>query len=113
LYGRQRSRKDVSNLAKNSLPLRWGRARVGVDEMMTLGPPLPFIPSHGGEGRFLEGLCLVNYGPLSKSVFEKYNRQKEKKNRERAARVNNRKQGTGLLPIILTYLSLSPIAFCL
>jgi hypothetical protein len=30
------------------LPLRWGRVRVGVDE--TDWFPLPFIPSHGGEG---------------------------------------------------------------
>jgi len=38
----------------NPLPLRWGRARVGVDKMKTLWCPLPFIPSHQGEGRFLE-----------------------------------------------------------
>jgi hypothetical protein len=32
-----------------------GRARVGVDNLKTMGSPLPFIPSHREEGRFLEG----------------------------------------------------------
>ena len=33
-------------------PFRWGRVRVGVDKGKTLWSPLPFIPSHGGEGMF-------------------------------------------------------------
>jgi hypothetical protein len=54
-----------------SLPLRWGRARVGVDKMKTFwsspspsSPPLHPLPLRGGEifGR----ICLVSYGLLSK-----------------------------------------------
>jgi hypothetical protein len=30
--------------------------RVGVDKIETLWSPLPFIPSHGGEGRFWEDI---------------------------------------------------------
>jgi hypothetical protein len=45
-----------------SLPLRWGRVRVGVDKIDWL--PLPFIPSHGGEGRLLEN--------SSKNVRDKF-----------------------------------------
>ena len=34
--------------------LREPLARRGVDKMKPFWPPLPFIPSHQGEGRFLE-----------------------------------------------------------
>jgi hypothetical protein len=46
--------KYIWNFPNNPLPLRWGRVRVGVDKTEIVWSPLPFIPSHRGEGRFLD-----------------------------------------------------------
>jgi hypothetical protein len=58
--------KHIWNFPKYSLPLRGGRARVRVrvDKIETVWSPLPFIPSHRGEGRFL--------GELSEKVGERF-----------------------------------------
>ncbi len=48
-----------------TLPLRWGRVRVGVDKMKTfwVPPPLPPLPPEGRE--FFGRICIINYELLS------------------------------------------------
>ena len=53
LNSRQILTKNIWNFSNNILPLRWGRIEVGVDKIETIWSPLPFIPSHRREGRFL------------------------------------------------------------
>jgi hypothetical protein len=49
--------KRYLKFPNNPLPLRRGRERVGVAKIETIWFPLPFIPSHIGEGRSFVYKC--------------------------------------------------------